>query len=216
MATPTAAPATRLRRLRRDAARASRSSSLLGAMASEARGSPRAPEPAARLAPGSGSPLTAAPGPPRPCRLPPQRRGSPNLPSRRRSRVGWARGSSRRFGACGPLLTSGAAYRPREPDICGFSDGWLLTDLGCVLSGQLLSQGWRSLRSPATQTDLSWPERGLVSALWTSGALRWGGTHRTRPPPRFARYLWASTDPPSYPSRAPGPCWSSGPARLSW
>lgn len=41
MATPTAAPATRLRRLSRDAARANKSSSLLGAMAAEARGSPR-------------------------------------------------------------------------------------------------------------------------------------------------------------------------------
>lgn len=65
--------------------------------------------------------------------------------------------------------------------------------------------------SPATQTDLSWPERGLFSALWTSRAPRWGGTHRTRPPPTFALYLLASTDPPSYPSRAPSPCWSFGP-----
>lgn len=215
MATPTAAPATRLRRLRRDAARASRSSSLLGAMASEARRSPRAPEPAARLAPGSGPPLTAAPGPPRPCGLPPRRRGAPNLPSRRRSRVGWARGSSRRFAAGGPLLTSCAAYRPREPDVCGFSDGWLLTELGCALSGQLLAQGWRS-QVP------SYPDGSLLAGAGTSlraldvPALRWGGTHRTRPPPRFALYLLASTDPPSYPRRAPSPCWSSGPARLSW
>ena len=56
MATPTAAPATRLRRLRRDAARASRSSSLLGAMVAEARGSLWAPEVEAGLLSRSGSP----------------------------------------------------------------------------------------------------------------------------------------------------------------
>lgn len=45
MATPTAAPATLLRRLSRDAARASKSSSLLGAMVAGVRGSPRARAP---------------------------------------------------------------------------------------------------------------------------------------------------------------------------
>lgn len=64
MATPTAAPATLLRRLSRDAARASRSSSLLGAMVAEARGSPRAPEAVTGLGPGSGSPRRLRPAPP--------------------------------------------------------------------------------------------------------------------------------------------------------
>ncbi|XP_023579325.1 uncharacterized protein LOC101572444 [Octodon degus] len=63
MATPTAAPATRLRRLSRDAARASKSSSLLGAMAAEARDSPRAQETVAGLGPESGSPRQLRPTP---------------------------------------------------------------------------------------------------------------------------------------------------------
>ncbi|XP_032348647.1 uncharacterized protein LOC116667582 isoform X1 [Camelus ferus] len=130
MATPTAAPATRLRRLSRDAARASKSSSLLGAMAAEARSSPRTPEAVAGLGPGSGSPRRLLPAPP-------------------------------------PLRAPASVLRFPKPSVKAEVPASRMPALRTAAFSRMAAP-----KSPATQTDRSLPELGLLSALWTSQALR--------------------------------------------
>lgn len=216
MATPTAAPATRLRRLSRDAARASRSSSLLGAMAAEARGSPRAPEAVAGLGPGSGPPRRLRPGPPAPAGS----RLSGAVPQTFRQ-GGGSRGELGQGAPDGSnpwssitllfSLTFPGAWDPRLRGRRA-SHGPRMPALRAAALSRMAALGPRLPRRIAPGR----PARGTTQRSGRPGLGAAGGAHRTRPPGRFALRLGSrrALTHLSTPAAAPAPAGAPAP-RLS-
>lgn len=127
--------------------------------------------------PGSGlgrDPPDGCARPPRPCGLPPQWCRSPNLPSRRRSPRWLDQGQLPTVQSPWSSITLSFSLT--------FPGAWNRWLLGRLVSYRSRMPALRTAafsrmaapRSPATQTDSSRPELGLLSALWTSGALRCG------------------------------------------
>ena len=141
---------------------------------------------------------------PHPFGLPPQRCRSPNLPSRRRFPRGpeAAPDGSESVVLYYPLVQSNVPGRLKS---AASRTAGFLTDLGCLLSGQLLSRGWRRLGPRLPRRIVPAGAGTALRALDVPNSALWVMPTGRDLLCRFALWLSASPDPPFYPSRGPSP-----------